>query len=71
MSKVNIEIDGLKIGLNISPEHVTDFIGALNAAFVESRKDARSMKASEARNEARDAFENMLSAACFQARRAS
>ena len=69
MSRVKVSIDDVTWGLNISPEHTIDLIQALNAVAIESRRDARSAKASAKRNEARTAFENIVSAISFDAKK--
>lgn len=41
MSKVSIEIDGVRWGLNISPDSATKLIGALNAVWITSARHKR------------------------------
>lgn len=41
MSRVSIEIDGVKWGLNISPDSAMKLIGALNAVWVTSARHKR------------------------------
>lgn len=65
MSRVVIEIDGVRWGMAISVERMVEVISTLNAVAVESQKDARSPKASVARAEARDAFQAMLTEISF------
>lgn len=71
MSRVAIEIDGLRLGMNISAERMSDLIQTLHTVAVESQRDARSNKASDARNAAREAFENMLSEISFASRKSA
>jgi len=71
MSRVSIEIDGVKWGMNISVERMVDLISTLHTVAVESQKDARSNRASDARGAAREAFEKMLSEISFASRKSA
>lgn len=72
MSRVSIEIDGVKWGLNISPEHTIDLIQALNAVVVQAKRGSvTAPDAVEARNNARDAFGRIITEITFAARKSA
>lgn len=60
VSKVSIEIDGLKFGLRIPSELALQLVGALQAVWVAARHRREEVPLATSRAAARDAFENIL-----------
>lgn len=70
MSRVKIVIDGATWGFDVTPERMANWMCAMNEVSVRALINGpQSKEASEARTNAREAFEHIISEISFGARK--